>query len=583
MAFFSPMAAFVTGFANQANENIQRQNAEDRQNDLIWANKFEKGKAEYEKENKDAKEKTKFYNTLVDTFGGNQKAADLAFQVAGQNPKNSMQAISWVSENIAAGKLAQPEGYQPTSLADIQDSLSSKYQNLQDLRGSARQGSLFRSGNTYANNMQMPRAPGDISLTSSSPSYGGGSDTTTTPRSPTPLQAGNSPDSVIQPGSTLDTSIGSASPSGAPIPLDSTAGAVAAPGAKIGAVGEGTSAKLVDMATGKPIGSTTMAQATPPVTGGVRPSVGPTNNPNAPVIPYRSAETQRQADQTYIARQHLDVERQRLELDKQRKPATPEQASNLATGAKIAEKYLDDPKIGLAARYAQLQDLQGLKYDVNSMAEILNKGLMAGKGQAPMDELNRFTSRFLGLDLAQMGFTNSPSDVQLMKKDVANAMIDRLKTLHFGRITNYTENIVKQGMPSTDNDPDTNIRIVLAIQDTLKSAAEMAQLEYNTVYNPANQEALKTGQKTWQDVMFEARNAGMQYNNEYLKKSQPFPTVGKIGDVAQMETGTWFENQHDKHMYRFLGIDGDGTLRLQNAGTKNGGLPQVIAIPKGAY
>lgn len=568
--FFSNagIRGFVTGFANQANENIQRQRDEDRQNDLIWANKFEKGKAEYEKERKDSTEKTKFYNTLLDTFGGNAKAADLAFQMAGQNPKRSLEAITWVSENMGAGKLTAPEGYQSTSLADIQSNLNSRYKNLEELKGSARQGNFLRPGNSYAGNMQMPQAPGSV----------GGY----TPPDSAPSPINNSqPVGISTPGrvSPVNDTAGYLPDAGSRIPLDNSTDQVIAPkGATVGAIGEGANAKLVDMATRQPIGNT----AAP--SGPIRPQpTGTSANSNAPLVPFRSPETQRQADQTDIARQHLDIDRQKLELDKQRKPATPEQASNLTTGAKIAEKYLDDPKIGLNTRYAQLQDVQALKYDVNSMAEMLNKGLMAGKGQAPMDEINRFTSRFLGLDLAQMGFTNTPSDVQLMKKDIANAMIDRLKTLHFGRITNYTENIVKQGMPSTDNDPDTNVRIVLAIQDTLKSASEMAKLEHDTVYNPANQEALKSGAKTWQDVMFEARNAGMNYNNEYLKKAQPFPTLDRIGDVARLDSGTWFENGHDHRMYRFLGYDENGNLKLQNAGTKNGGLPQVISIPKGSY
>src|SRR5678809_384501 len=116
--FFSPAAAFVTGFANQANENIERGRMEDRQNDLIWANKFEKGKAEYEKEQKDTKEKTKLYNTLLGMVNNDPKAADIAFQAIQLNPKNAPQIMNWVQDAVDKGATSFKAGpdYQSSTL-----------------------------------------------------------------------------------------------------------------------------------------------------------------------------------------------------------------------------------------------------------------------------------------------------------------------------------------------------------------------------------------------------------------------------------------------------------------------------------
>ena len=552
------MTAFVTGFANQANENIERQKMEDRENDLIWANKFEKGKAEYEKERKDASEKSKFYKTLLTTFEGDAKAADLAFQMAGQNPKRAMEAVAWVSQNKASGRITPDPAYQSNSLGDIQANLSNRYQNLEELKGSARQGSLFRSGNTYADKMQMPMAPGGgMPNTLQQPNPG-----SFQPPSSTPMPAtSNTPIGVSTPTKFPNDSAGDLPASGPRISLDTEAP-------------PGYPTDQVVPSPGQTTPSLPLPQQAQAGQGGYK-----------PLTPYMSPETKRQADQTRIAEETLEFNKQVHKDTMARKPESFTQQQNVLTGNKIALDFFTDAKTGLQAQAKQLHESQALRYDINGMMSALEKGILAKSGQEVIDNINKFTLPYLGLDLSdpRVGIANSTSDANLMRKYVANALIDRLKTMHFGRITNYTEQLTLKGMPSTENDPDTNVRIVLAIQDTLKSALELNKLVQNYAHSPENLQALNEGKKSWYQIYIESQQLATKYNDEYAKKAEPFPMVDKLSPVSQLEVGTWFEYKHDKRMYKFLGIDQQGNMLLQNAGGKDGSLPKTGPVPRSVW
>lgn len=595
--FFSPVSAFVTGFANQANENIERQKLEDRENDLIWANKFEKGKAEYEKERKEASEKTGFYNTLLQTFKGDQKAADMAFQIAKQNPKNTLQAISWVAENIKPG---ENSNYQSTSLSDIQNNLSTRYQNLEELKGSARQGNLLRSGNTYAGNMQMPMAPNSMQPQGqqqpSSPTSQPGQ---FTPPTSTPQPAtSNQPIGMTSPGNitstasisntpvkvgsgALDTSIGNAPSSGPPISLDSPSPGYTSAGPE----------KMQAVPTPAPAASSiSPVLQSPAPTGPVDPlltDMPPGQTTTAPpnafgLTPYRTPESMAQQKLAEDRDRNFWLAYKKYKLDESRHPDSPEVAANLSAGNKVAVDFFNDNKNGIEANHKNLVDAQALRYDVNGMMEMLNKGFQAKTGQEVIDNINKITAPYLGLDLSQMAWANSVKDANLMRKYVANALIDRLKTMHFGRITNYTERMTLMGMPGSNNDPDTNVRIVLALQDTLKSALEVNERVQNAVYTRENMEALKKsskdGGKTWVDLMFDAKLAAKEYNDKYLQKQEPFESLTDLQKATKFEPGTWFENKNDHKMYRFLGVE-NGMMRLQDAGSVQNGLPEFYNVP----
>jgi hypothetical protein len=248
----------------------------------------------------------------------------------------------------------------------------------------------------------------------------------------------------------------------------------------------------------------------------------------------------------------------------------------------VAKHYFNDPKNGVEATHKNVVDAQALRYDVNGMMEMLNKGFQAKTGQEVLDNINKITTPYLGLDLSTMPWANSVSDANLMRKYVANALIDRLKTMHFGRITNYTERMTLMGMPGANNDPDTNVRIVLALQDTLKSALEVNQRVQDAVYSRENQAALKKpyseGGKILYDLMFDAKRVANEYNNEYMKKQEPFESLTDLSKVTKFEPGTWFENKNDHKMYRFLGIEGD-KMKLQDAGSVQNGTPDFYYVP----
>jgi hypothetical protein len=559
------MTAFVTGFANQANENIERQKLEDRENDLIWANKFEKGKAEYEKERKEASEKAKYYNTLVDTFQGNKKAADLAFQLSKQNPKGAMQAISWVNENASAGRLPD-NGTTNDPLADIQNNLSTRYQNLEELKGSARQGSLFRSGNSFAQNMQMPTSPGS--------NYTGGQQQAAQPSSPSYAPTTRQPTSVPASRPTNDTA-GDLPAAGPPISLDGPAQGLQKPMSE------------EQYRAQNPQGTFKASADT------VTPSNGNSSLPNITstqttsdrgLIPFRTPESMAQQKLAEHREKELQFQYARLKWEMARKPDSPEVAANLTAGNKVAIDFFNDNKTGVEANHQSLIAAQPLRYEVEGMLEMLNKGFLAKSGQEVLDSVNKITAPYLGLDLSTMSWANQIKDANLMRKYVANALIDRLKTMHFGRITNYTEQLTLKGMPGVDNDPDTNVRIVLALQDTLKSALEVNQLVQKTVYSRENQEALRKpyseGGKTWVDLMFDAKLVAKEYNDKYLQKREPYPMVTDLKQITNLEQGTWFENKKDHKMYRYMGIE-NGAIKLQDAGSAQHGLPHFYTVPLG--
>jgi len=611
MGFFNPMAAFITGAATQANENIERGRLEDRQDDLIWANKFERGRAEYEKERKSASEQTKFYNTLLKTFGNNAEAADMAFQISGKDPKHAMQAISWVSENLQKGAFGNDTTKPGTSLQDIQENLANKYQNLQEIRGNAREGSIFRQGNPYAKNAQMPPAPyGNSEGTSGT--LPPGTSIPITPELRDKLERNSTPpllDDANRPktgpfsdpgtppsapiGVTTPAGVGPGSTPGSPTPLVPKEGPGSTPNGSIppsaGASGPTTASGAPTVTSPDVIPApvressqpgTQVAQAQPPI----NPATG-----RPFITPYRSPETQRQADQTRLAQQlqdqnwqiHQDnmakqqaMQTERLkqaeqfhkdnfELEKLKtNPEYQDQQANRQIAVDDTKKYLHAAKDGLQARYSELPGLQTNNFDLDQLQTLMDKGLKAGPTQELKANVNRFVHDVFGTDLADLKVdVNSIVDTNTARKAVSNAMIERLKTLHFGRITNYEAQYVNKGLPNEGADPDTNLKILLTLKAGIDYEKNVRTAEYDAVYGPN-----ATGSLV--DRAMAARQASLK-SWQAFDKSAPYPVIrdaspsDTLQKAMQLPPNTWFEDLSGK-MFKIVDNQ-NGQITLQNS------------------
>jgi hypothetical protein len=239
------------------------------------------------------------------------------------------------------------------------------------------------------------------------------------------------------------------------------------------------------------------------------------------------------------------LEQERIDILRAQKPATPQEAADIAIQTDDAKKYLHDPKTGLQFRYDQLRSLASQNVDITEMYDAMNRGLKASKPQQMFDELNRVVQPMLGVSLSDMGVSNTITDTNLMKKAISNAIINRLSQLHFGRITNKEAQYVQDGLGSTTNDPNTNMKIILALQSSVQSAMSGVSKEYQAVYGDSSRPLLQRTQ--------EGRQARIQADNEYINKGNtPWPVAHTAEEGQAMPVGQWFE-------------DSRGTMRIQTA------------------
>jgi len=284
---------------------------------------------------------------------------------------------------------------------------------------------------------------------------------------------------------------------------------------------------------------------------------------NAQIQHYQSedAATQqlRQIEQQKLMDQRkqnaIANERARREQDwkMQQKPATPEDQLEQNILQNNTEKYLSDPKTGIDARWNTIPDLRKSAFDTNSMMDILNRGFQAKAPQEWADNMNRWTQGVLGINLKDLGIDVNPaSDVTLLRKDLANSVIDRLKTLHFGRITNYEAQTVRDGFAAPINTPSTNIKITLAMQTILKEAQEGTKEEYNKAYNLDGQSDLNSkwgpGVPTIRSVAA-ARILSKQMQDKYDSDQAPWPQPKTQADVDAIPPNQWFELKKTGDMY----------------------------------
>lgn len=288
-------------------------------------------------------------------------------------------------------------------------------------------------------------------------------------------------------------------------------------------------------------------------------------------IDMRKQELQRQQqmdqDRNRNEAMRNEIELRKLHQTESQKPASPEEALTIDTIKQTNAKYMTDPKTGLQARFNDLPDLQKSAFDTQSMMDMLNNGFKASATTGSLDELNRWTNATLGLDLYRdLGFknVNDPSTITLMRKELANAVIDRLKTLHFGRITNFEAKTVYNGFASSDNTPSTNLKITLTMQTLLKEAQEGTTQEYqkalnvdgsgdpNSQWGPGNPTTKSIGA---------ARVLRMQLQQKYDSDVAPWTQVKTAGDVQNVPVGQWFQVMGGKDPNNDMFIKGqDGKI-----------------------
>lgn len=485
----SPLGSFIGGAAHQASANMEASQRADQQMDVLWGSKFAVGEANYQKEKKDAEQNTFNYNQLKQVLGGDEKLAD-QFMPAMLKAKSAQEASQVMAAAWDAKSKANPDpSYQSQYMQSVQSGLKDRYGYMEGIRTGA--------SPRAQKFMSMPEAPGNQS------DYGSPQNT---PQGIQTQPLANPNTAQVQPTNSN-----------------------------------------TDAGTGTP-----QAPAFPPQQPTDTQVAQKSNNPFKDIG--IKPETAYQQQRVGIEQGNQDLARKRLELDRQRKPATPQETQDLAIGTDDIRKYLHDPKTGLQARYSELRQLQSQNYDISSITDSLNRGLQASAVQPMWDELNRFTTSTLGLNLNQMGIpANSVSDVNTLKKNVANGIINRLSTLHFGRITNYEAGLVGRGFSATSNDPDTNLKIALSLQNFVRSAADATKKEYDTVYGKDNRQLPFT----------DRTNMGRDVASDELKKlntANPSPWP-QVSDPAQAPKNQWFEDAHDGKMYRM-----DNSGRLYKAG-----------------
>lgn len=544
LGFATGAGAFIGGFAKQANENIEREHQEERQNDIIWMNRFERGLAEYNKEKETSEFKAKAYNTILNATGGNKKLADAAFLGVLNDPKSYGDYLNWAIANKDKPNWSAGNDYQSNMMDTLQSGLNSKYNNLQQIYGQVRpQGRRFLS---------MPDQPGSNQPnfqggSAPSPSFSNGPSVTPQPignSSPVPT-GNNTPDQLINENNnpSLNDQINKA-PSAGETPLD-------------------TNPVQQTAATGTPAPNTNPNGFVRAPNGDlVNPQVAQNNTPSSDYVPFGKQMTPYQEQRLGIEKGNQDLAKQRLQLDTQRKPATPEEAANISIATDDAKKYLHDPKSGLQTRMASVPDMQRLNFDISSMVDVLNRGFKASAVQPLYDEMNRFTSGLLGISLNDLGIdANKYQDVNIMKKDIANGVISRLSTLHFGRITNFEAGLVLKGFTSNANDPNTNIQIALALQNSVRAGINQAQAE---------EQAVRSAEPNLLEGVRKAREVAAQLSQQYYNANNaaPWPQLqvnqDAVPKIAQFPVGTWFENKTNGKMIRVLGMD-NGYLALQDA------------------
>ena len=490
LGFSSTIGAAVTGAARQGNELFAENRAQQRQDDILqqaWAADADKAAQKWNAQKSSYADQVALRQSILAQTGNNEAAADAVLARIKLNPKMSQDEINNAVK--AYSSVPTPPNYKSPFMNNLQSAADAGYSATQ----------------TPLNRLQ-PKYQGMVTPTTP---WSAPEQTPIAPSGASPVPSAQ----PTQPGEAprTDETAMNAPTTGEPIPLD-------------------------NLNTPTP---STAPSNLPNTTPGPMPN-GVLNIPgkSATINPY-------QAQRIDQENKKLDLEAQKFKFMQQTKPATPQEAADIDVLKDDAKKYLHDPKTGLQFRYNELRSLASQNVDLTEMQDTIERGLKSNKPQDMFDQLNRVVKPMLGVDLADMGVSNTIPDTNLMKKAISNAIINRLSTLHFGRITNKEAQYVQDGLGSTTTDPNTNMKIVLALRSSVQSAMQSVNKEYQTVYGDPNKPLMQRSQ--------EGRQAQMQAINEYLSRGNtPWPVVHTASEAQSIPVGQWFE-------------DDKGTMRIQTA------------------
>lgn len=474
LGFASTAGAFIGGAAKQLNQNLEEEQAQERQDDVLqqaYTARADRGIQDY-------KSLQNQYNSALQLSGGNKQIAEAAM---GMLPKNAKPADIITAINAAGASVKSDPNFQPSFMQNKRSDMD------------------FLVGRLKPKYKNMLQVPDDNSQTSSQQPQ------------PSPFTSDQQPDRL-----TADQSANATPVSGAqPVPLDNSQGS---PGV-----------------------SSDNGQSFTPNTQVAGNNTTPNSNGFTPIPGVEKPMTAAQKEALRLHSESNDLARDKFNLDRDRKPTSPEEAADIKVRTEDAEKYLHDPKTGIQARRAEFGSYISQQYDFNTLQDALNRGFKASSVQDTYDQLNRFTSSMFGVNLSQMGVSNTVQDTNTLRKAVANGIIQRLSTLHFGRITNAEMGMVERGFTNPTTDPSTNIKIILTLKSLVSMGAEQTDAAWQSIYGKN-----ATG-KYMIDRVQQARLAEDEVLQKYESQRVPWAQIDNGPDAAKqwaaIPNGTWVENR----------------------------------------
>jgi hypothetical protein len=437
LGFNSTMGAFIGGAARQANELYAEDRAQQRQDDILqqaWAADADKAAQKWNDKKSSYSQLSAVRDTIKQRLNGNEAATDAVMARYQMNPKMSQDDLN-NAINDAGKNITTPSGYNSPFAANLKEQAQSGLE--------AAQSSINRLNPKYQGRVQ-PITPWDSGQQQPQASP---------PMAPTTAQP-QSPAQPSQPAEAprTDEAALNAPSAGEPIPLDNL---------------------------------NTPSAAQP----GQAPSSTTSTNGFTSIPLKKDVMSPYQAGRLQMEAQAQRTREEELNFKKSQHTISPEEDAELKAKSATYLDYYKDPHNGLQFRYNQLQSIGQQRVDVQEMYNLLTGGFNANKPQPMFDELNRLTKPMLGLDLSvgsgpdipgidKSRFANSVEGATLMKKAINNAIINRLSQLHFGRITNKEANYVESGMPNSGTDPNTNMKIVLAMKADIEKTQAQTMKEY---------------------------------------------------------------------------------------------------------
>jgi len=522
LGFSSTIGAAIGGAARQANELFAEDRAKQRQDDILdqaraadadkAAQKWNAQKQEYSKQ-------LMLRDSIKSRLNGNEAAVDAVMAQVLMNPKiigtDNLNSLI----NDAGQHIAPQSNYKSPFTANMQSAADTN----------------FGVAQSYGNRLG-PKNRGQVQpITPFDASSGQGQPSGSAPQAQVPQTIAPAQPSAQQPSQSgyspeaLGPEQNNAPAAGEPIPLDRPTAPtnVKPPPGTPNTFTNESGPFLNPGAPNQPSGDTPQS-ATPGFT---------------PIPLKKDQFTPYQQSRVNTENRNAQTREDELKWKMSQKTASPEEAAELAEKAKTYDKYYSDPHNGLQFRYNQLQSIGQQHVDIQEMYNLLTGGFQANKPQPMFDELNRLTKPMLGLDLSvgsgpdipgidKRNYANSVEGTTLMKKAINNAIINRLSQLHFGRITNKEANYVESGMPNSGTDPNTNMKIVLAMKADIEKTQAQTMKEYEIANSDPNHPIASS---------ILARQAVQQMNQERYNSPLPWTQAHTDEDVKNMPIGQWFE------------------------------------------